>query len=78
MNHCKSEIEHSDNINHLSTVHEAMQNACIEPQDSLDSIQTFRIDKKLKEEADAICKVNGTLLSSFLRECCKSLVADYK
>lgn len=39
---------------------------------------TFRIDGQILTDAHDICERHGTALSTFLRECCRALVNDYK
>lgn len=63
----------------LSTVHDAMTAAVF--SDSSATVTTtisFRLPAHIKEASERICAANSTCLSSFLRECCRKLVQDYK
>jgi hypothetical protein len=41
-------------------------------------VQSFQIERRLKDILDEICRSNGTTASAFLRECCRRLVSEYE
>ena len=64
----------------LSTVHDAVNQASIDltPENPAMVVATFKIHQDDKDSAQDICVRNGTTLSSYLRQCCKKLISDYK
>lgn len=67
-----------DDINKVTSVHEALQNAQLESSQRADMINcTFKLPPHVKALAEQICEKHGTNISVFLRECCKGLVKDY-
>lgn len=63
----------------LTSVHESLQNAALQNAQEQSKIITtsFKCDEETISLAHKICRSNGTNLSSYLRECCKSLIGDY-
>ncbi len=67
-----------EDVNKVTSVHDAMQNAQLESSQRNDMVNcTFKVPPHIKGLAEQICERHGTTISVFLRECCRGLVKDY-
>jgi hypothetical protein len=62
----------------LTDIHEVLTEAKTEKfQDGKMETYTYKAMAQTKQDAESICKTNGTTLSAFVRGCLKALVKDY-
>jgi hypothetical protein len=69
-------------MDELTTVHHALAMAATEPTQKEERAAmgtfTFRVNDDERFEADRLCKVHGTTLPEYLRQCIRLLPKDYK
>jgi len=67
-------------VDDLANVHLALSSAAQETQrqDPEIVVFSFKLQEDIKEDVTSICKQHGTTVAEFMRQCCISLVRDYK
>lgn len=66
-----------DEITKFNSLHDVLQIAAFKASDEKLSHASYRVKDETKKTAEQICTGAGTTLSTFLRTCCETLVAEF-
>ena len=66
-----------EEISKFNSLHDVLRNASFKAHDERLSHASYRIKEETKRMAEQICGGAGTTLSTFLRVCCETLVAEF-